>query len=153
MTVSHINRKIETYNESGRRVNRLLLARIARAVLTGESVPEYDVTIVIVDNEEIARLNGQFLKHDGPTDVIAFPYEEQAVNGDLFVSREQAESQAAEYGVTINNELARLVIHGLLHLIGFNDDTPARRGAMRRRENKHLAEIENMNTVRNWMIH
>jgi probable rRNA maturation factor len=151
MIVSRIGRTIETFNESGKRLNRLLLSRIARAVMTGESISEYAVTIVLVDNDEISRLNEQFLKHEGPTDVIAFPYEEQVLNGDLFVSREQAELQAEQYGVTINNELARLVIHGLLHLIGFNDDTPARRGAMRRRENKHLAEIEKLDTVRNWI--
>ena len=151
MNKSPIDRKVETFNESGRRVNRLLLARIARAVLQVESVPEYAVSIVVVDNEEISRLNERFLKHHGPTDVIAFPYEEQVVNGDLFVSLDQAVLQAGEYGVTINNELARLVIHGLLHLIGFNDDTPARRGAMRKRENRHLKELEKLNTVRNWI--
>jgi probable rRNA maturation factor len=153
MTESTVKRSVETFNESGKRVNRLLLTRLARKVLAEESVLEYAVTIVVVDNEEISRLNKQFLKHNGPTDVIAFPYEEQVMQCDLFVSLDQAELQAAEYGVTVNNELARLVIHGLLHLMGCKDDTPARRGAMRRRENRHLNEIEKLNTVRNWITH
>jgi len=143
--------RIDIYNEAGARINRGILARIARMVLRREVVDGTAISVVLVDNAEITRLNEQYLHHSGPTDVIAFRYEREVLQGDIFVSHEQARRQAGDYEVTLNNELARLVIHGLLHLIGYEDGTPARRAAMRRRENRHLAELQRLSTVSNWM--
>ncbi len=143
--------RIDIYNETGARINRAVLACIARRILKLESVSAATISVVLVDNREITRLNEEYLSHSGPTDVIAFRYEEEALQGDVFVSYEQAGRQAAIYTVSLNNELARLMIHGLLHLIGHEDDTPARRAAMHRRENRYLAELQRLHTVSKWM--
>ncbi|MBC8477943.1 rRNA maturation RNase YbeY [bacterium] len=146
-----LQRKFEVHNESSQPVNRAVLARIGRKVLERQGVKEAVVNIVVVDNREISQLNEQYLNHKGPTDVITFQYDDNPVSADLFISSEQARKQAVEYKVSSNNELARLVIHGLLHLTGYSDDTPGRRGSMHRREDSLLAEIGQLKTVCKWI--
>jgi len=82
------------------------------------------VNVVFVNNRQIHALNSRFLRRDRPTDVLSFNSDAPAVPGEprllgeVYVSREQARIQAREYGVTYASELRRLVLHGLLHLLG-----------------------------------
>ncbi len=116
--------------------------------------------ILFVDNREITALNRQYLNHSGPTDVIAFGYEEDSrkevsgtlmtarrsidnpkskiqnhvIVGSLVISAEMARSEAAHRGIKARDELVLYVTHGLLHLAGYDDATPALRRTMYRRE-------------------
>lgn len=101
-----------------------------------------EVSIVIVDDAAIQRINAQFLGHDWPTDCVTFPMdgpEEEALSGEVVVSAEMAIRQAPLHGMSTEAELALYVIHGLLHLCGCDDVTEADRDEMRRREAIHLA--------------
>jgi probable rRNA maturation factor len=101
---------------------RRLLARAARAVLRHESVDAGEVSVTLLDNAEIAEMNRSFLDHEGPTDVISFPlYEEdEDVVGDIYVGFDVARRQALASGITLEEELVRLTVHGALHIVGYD---------------------------------
>ncbi len=117
--------------------------RIVEHVLAEER-SEADVRIVFVDDDHIHSLNKYFLKHDTVTDVICFPLEEEdgIIEGEIYVCIDQAERQAREYNVTVRNEIGRLVIHGVLHLIGYDDATPEKKSAMTDKENTYLTQLQ-----------
>lgn len=112
-----------------------LARRAGLAALEAEGVGG-EAAVVLVGDEEIAAYNRRWLGREGPTDVIAFAAREgEEVPGgaaevaraepldlgDVFVSVDRARSQAAEYGCTLEEEIARLVVHGMLHLLGWDD--------------------------------
>ena len=110
-----------------------LAASVARRLGVG-----LELGIHLVSAREMARVNWQFLRHEGSTDVITFDHGSTAthLHGELFISIEDAESQAGEFGTDWNTELARYVIHGLLHLHGHDDLTPEPRRVMKRLEGR-----------------
>src|SRR5205809_795544 len=105
-------------------IDRRQVREVARAVLEGEKVADYEISIAFVDNPTIHRLNARYLQHDEPTDVLSFPFSEpnaKKLAGELVIGAEVALAQATERGHDVQNELALYVIHGLLHLCGFDD--------------------------------
>ena len=117
--------------------------RAARSVLLAESVEAGELSITFVLDPEIARLNQEYIGHEGPTDVISFQLPDPAdrVVGDIYIGAEQAARQAAELGTDPREELLRLAIHGTLHILGHEhpeddtrDDSP-----MYRRQEELLA--------------
>ena len=123
---------------------------LARAVLD-QVAPERSgsLGIYLVAKSEILRLNETFLRHAGPTDVIAFDYLERApgriarerLHAEIFICVEEARSQARRYGVSWPEEVVRCLIHGMLHLMGHDDARPDKRRKMKRVENRLLKEI------------
>jgi probable rRNA maturation factor len=101
---------------------RRLLGRAVRAALRYESVDAGEVSVTLLDNAEIADLNASFLQHEGPTDVISFPlYEEdEDVVGDIYIGFDVARRQALATGITLEEELVRLAVHGTLHVLGYD---------------------------------
>jgi len=98
-----------------------MIARAARAALRDRAVQNADISITILDDAEIAEMNREFLAHDNATDVISFAlyeYGEPPV-GDIYIGFDEAVRQAAANGVPIDEELARLAIHGVLHVLGY----------------------------------
>lgn len=103
---------------------------LAEFVLTIEAAPKAsEVSLALVDEEEIARLNEQFRKKVGPTDVLSFPCDDVAASvqddepltlGDVILAPSIAEANARELGNTIEDELNLLVVHGVLHLLGYD---------------------------------
>ena len=125
-------------------IDRARLREIARAVLEGEGVAAAAVSLAFVDNATIHRLNKQFLGHDEPTDVLSFPLGEPSARrlaGELVLGAEVARDQAAGRGHDVKAELALYVIHGLLHLCGYDDATKADAAAMRERERHYLRRL------------
>ncbi len=117
---------------------------IARAVLEGEEIKDFEISLAFVDNVTIHRLNKQYLDHDEPTDVLSFPYSAanaKKLEGELVIGVEIAKEQAAERGHEVHVELALYVIHGLLHLCGYDDKSAADEKAMRERERHFLAQL------------
>ena len=122
-------------------VDRERLQAAARAVIEGEGFADADVTIALLDDATIHALNKRFLDHDEPTDVLSFPSGEgtaKKLSGELAVGADVAQRQATERGHDVQAELALYVIHGLLHLCGYDDHEDAGRAAMRQRERHYL---------------
>ena len=95
-------------------------------------------TIAMVDEPTMRSLNRRFLRQHGLTDVLSFRYDHEPVVGEILVSPAFARRYAAEHGLSYREELARYVIHGLLHWMGHEDDTPGRRERMRILEDRLL---------------
>jgi probable rRNA maturation factor len=125
-------------------LDRGRLREVARAVLAGEQVGDYEISLALVDNSTIHRLNKQFLGHDEPTDVLSFPLSDAGAKklaGELVIGVQVARDQAAARGHAVHAEMALYVIHGLLHLCGYNDKTAQTTKTMRARERHYLAEL------------
>lgn len=102
------------------------------------------LNIVFVDDEYLKSLHRQFLNDDTYTDVMTFNLSETgAIDGEIYISADRAKENAQKYQVSFADEIARLVIHGLLHLKGHDDRTDAGRRQMHQLENKYLKECWN----------
>jgi probable rRNA maturation factor len=125
-------------------IDRAAVRAAVRAVLDGEEVADYEVSLAFVDDATIHRLNKQFLQHDEPTDVLSFPLSDpgaKKLSGELVIGAEVARARAAELGHDVQAELALYVIHGLLHLCGYDDHEPDDAAAMRQRERRYLQQL------------
>ena len=130
--------------QRARAVHVPLLRRLARWLLIDKlGRNNFDLSIQLVAAPAMAQLNEQFLQHSGSTDVITFDYTETGsavLHGEIVICLADAAAQAREFRVTWQSELARYLIHGLLHLIDYDDTTPAARTKMKRVENRLLRE-------------
>lgn len=108
---------------------RRTIARAARATLRHDNVAAGEVSVTLLDDAEIAVMNRDFLSHDGPTDVISFALYEAGEDpvGDVYIGVEQARRQAEADGVGVEEELARLAVHGTLHVLGYDHPDGAAR--------------------------
>lgn len=99
-----------------------------------------DVGYLFCDDEKILEVNREFLQHDYYTDIITFDYdEEDQINGDIVISLDTVRTNAELFGKTYEEELYRVIIHGILHLCGINDKGPGEREIMEAAENAALA--------------
>ena len=130
-------------------INTLLLRKITRTLLADLlQLDQFELGITIVRAPEMARINEAFLQHEGSTDVITFNYSESSkletrnsklpLHGELFICIDDALAQARQFRTSWQSELVRYVIHGVLHLRGFDDLRPADRRKMKREENRLL---------------
>ena len=122
-----------------RKVDAIRLARLARRALDFVHDPDYQLGIVLVSDTIIARLNAQYHATSGPTDVLSFDYGDG--QGELIISVECAIRQAKRFRTTPVRELALYVVHGILHLHGYDDTTPRKRRRMRAAERRLLARL------------
>ena len=134
-----MSKTIEIFNSSS--LKYLPIKKTQKAVettLKGESVSNAEVNVIYMDDPDIHQMNQEYLNHDYPTDVITFPLNETPLEGEIYIGAETAVKQAEEYKVSLTNELLRLVIHGTLHLCGYDDATDEERHDMHLLENKYL---------------
>lgn len=125
-------------------VDRGRMREIVRTTLDAEGVANYEISLAFVDNPTIHTLNKRYLDHDEPTDVLSFPLSDpgaKTLQGELVLGVEVAKAQAEERSHSVDAELALYVIHGLLHLCGYDDKSPAKEREMRTRERAHLARL------------
>ncbi len=107
--------------------------------MSGEQAPLRQLNVIFVNDGEIRRLNKKFLSHDYVTDVLSFQLDDrEVIEGEVYVNLDQAERQAREFRIRPPSEVGRLVAHGLLHIIGYDDDTPDNRRIMQKLEDKYL---------------
>ena len=103
-----------------------------------------DINYIFVDDETILDINRRFIGHDYYTDHIGFDYSDAgALSGDIYISLDTVRSNAELYGATFDEELRRIIIHGLLHLCGLRDKTPEERQQMQQAEDQALSHQPN----------
>jgi probable rRNA maturation factor len=128
-----------------------LLRKIAQALLKDNfALTRYELGIHFVEDPEMTQVNEHFLGHAGSTDVITFDYNEgygatgrgaEVLAGELYICVNEAQFQAKRYSAGLASELLRYLIHGVLHLRGYDDKTAKLRRPMKREEDRLLAEI------------
>lgn len=125
-------------------INKEIIKEAARLVLKEEMIDTADIGIIITDNEFLEGLNIEYFNRDYPTDVIAFNLGEafESVEGEIYISVEQAKIHVREFQTDLKDELLRLIIHGILHLISYEDDTSENKKIMTTKENHYLELIE-----------
>ena len=112
-------------------------------VVTGEGIKSGEISVAVVDDATIHELNRQWLNHDEPTDVLSFVLDRNnsRMEGEIIISAETAASRAGEFGWAPHDELLLYLIHGALHLTGYDDKRPADRERMRERERFYLDRL------------
>ncbi len=113
----------------------------AVAASYGKKVGE--IAYIFVNDDKILEVNRTYLQHDYFTDIITFDYSEgDIISGDLFISLDTVRTNAEQIGATYEQELRRVIIHGILHLCGINDKGPGEREIMEAAEDKALAILK-----------
>ena len=132
-----------TYNSEGVRMPKIKKRDTSawiKAVAASYGREVGEIGYLFVDDEKILEVNREYLGHDYYTDVITFDYDEdETVSGDIVISLDTVRSNAQLFGKTYEEELYRVIIHGILHLCGINDRGPGEREIMESAENKALA--------------
>ena len=125
------------------KIKRRATTKWIRSVAASYGKKVGDVAYIFVNDDKILEVNRQFLQHDYYTDIITFDYcDGNVLNGDLFISLDTVSSNSKQVGSTYEEELHRVIIHGILHLCGLNDKGPGERETMEAAENAALAMRE-----------
>ncbi len=123
-------------------LDREMVGRWLAAVAGGMGKTVGTLTYIFCNDEKILQVNKEFLKHDYYTDIITFDYStRRRIAGDMFISLDTVRTNAELFGRTYDDELRRVVVHGVLHLLGINDKGPGEREVMERHENEALAML------------
>ena len=136
---------VEVSNRQQRRVSRLSIEQAVQHVLQMRGWSTAEISVAVVDAETMRRLNREFLQHDYVTDVLSFLFSRDArrksLGGEIVVCADLAAKIAARQTWKWQDELLLYVIHGALHLVGYNDKTAAQQRRMRAAERKILSEL------------
>jgi probable rRNA maturation factor len=132
--------------QRARPLNTKFLRIVLMALLIDElSRDEFEIGVSIIGEEAMTRMNEVYLRHKGSTDVITFDYTDasrpKCLAGEIFVCLDEALAQAPRFRVTWQNELVRYIVHGILHLCGYDDKTVAERKKMKREENRLMSRL------------
>jgi rRNA maturation RNase YbeY len=101
------------------------------------------ISIILCSDDYLLTINKQYLQHNYYTDIITFDYvEENRISGDLFISIDRVKENAEKYNVEVKQELFRVIFHGILHLVGYNDKTEEEQAVMRKKENLYLSGVD-----------
>lgn len=131
-----------TYDHPHLRFPRKETIRAIRSVLRRESKQVEGVSVVYTTNARMRAMNEKHLNHHYITDVITFELEQTPkLETEIYINLDRARIQARTYGATFSNETARLLIHGLLHVLGYNDKSKEQRALMRREEDAVLESL------------
>ncbi len=110
--------------------------------ITSESYKLEEINYVFCDDAYLHKLNVEFLKHDTLTDIISFDYSVgKLITGDIFISVERVDDNAKDFNVSFDDELHRVIIHGVLHYCGYKDKTKDDASLMRDKENHYLSKL------------
>ena len=119
--------------------------KVLKTVLENQGNDDGTITVILCQDELLRSLKKQFFKKNQYTDVIAFRlnnYEEKVVEGEVYISLPRARENAKTFGEPFEREISRLLIHGVLHLLGYEDDTKKSKMVMTSLENKYLKMVQ-----------
>lgn len=133
--ISYYNQDID-FKFKGKRLTSKWLTLVAESEIRRIG----DIAVIFCSDDYILQINQQYLSHDYYTDIITFDYSEgDKLSGDLFISVDTVKANAEEYGTDFNDELNRVVVHGILHLIGYDDHNDKDIAVMRKKEDYYLS--------------
>ncbi|MEZ4702453.1 MAG: rRNA maturation RNase YbeY [Rhodothermales bacterium] len=131
-----------SHTHASLRLDEARVAGVIAAVLAGEDRSFEALGVILADRETVLDLNRSFLQHDYPTDVLSFLIEPDdgasPLQGEIYIDLDTALERHAEFGATFEEEALRYIVHGLLHLIGYDDATEADKTHMHRLEDRYL---------------
>lgn len=141
--MSSEDRSVSVANTHGRlHLDETSIYQLVALVCTSERVSVTDLSIVLSDHATVHTLNKSYLNHDYETDVLSFPLnaptDTDVIDGEIYVDLDTAEERCAEFDNSFQQEAFRYVIHGLLHLIGYEDSTAEEKATMKSREDFYL---------------
>ena len=130
-------KNLEVNNNSDIKINKLLVHKIVGLLKNEFDFNISSLLINFVSSNQIIKINKNYLNHNYSTDIITFNYssESKVFDSEIYISVEDAELNAEKYGVTFPEEILRLVVHGTLHLLGYDDKTPELKAKMKPVEN------------------
>ncbi|MAM05626.1 MAG: rRNA maturation RNase YbeY [Flavobacteriales bacterium] len=129
-----------------KKINTTETERLIKKIILSETKEVGDIVCLFCDDNYLLNINIKYLNHDYFTDVITFDYcEKDIISGDILISLERVVENAKKYNVSFLTEFYRVVIHGLLHLLGYNDKTKSEKELMRKKENYYLLKYKEIN--------
>lgn len=131
-------RNLSVNNTGTLKIDKKLIHKIVKKLSEDLNLKILAMQINFVNSKEITYINRKYLKHNYSTDIITFNYSEtkSGIDGEIYISIDDAASNSKKFNVTFREELLRLIIHGFLHLIGYDDDNSKNKAKMKRLENK-----------------
>jgi probable rRNA maturation factor len=115
--------------------------KIVQRVLKGEQCKNTEISVIGIDDASMIQLNKKYLRHNYPTDVLSFNLSDDlngTLEGEVYINLDQAYRQGKYLGISFKREVQRLVVHGILHLVGYRDDTLRQKKRMTQREDYYL---------------
>ena len=124
------------------KITKSLITSIAKNISLDENVKFVNINIIFCSDNYLLEINKEYLQHDYFTDIITFDYREnELISSDIFISIDRVLENSQLLNVSYNRELQRVIIHGFLHLSGYEDNTPEKRKNMSLREDYYLEKI------------
>ncbi len=134
--------EVQINNETEFDIPSESLRNVVRAIATDHGFTQGEISLAVIDDPSMHRLNREHLEHDYPTDVLSFVFEaEDSLEGEVIVSADTAKKVAPEYAWPAESELLLYFIHGTLHLVGHDDHEDEARQVMRDKESHYLESI------------
>ncbi len=101
-----------------------------------------NISYIFCSDDYLHKLNVEYLNHDTLTDILTFPYSRSPIEGDIFISIDRVRDNAKDFNLPFENELHRVIIHGVLHLCGYLDETDEEEAIMRKKEDEALLLLD-----------
>lgn len=115
------------------------------SVITSVNKETGNINFIFTSDKYLLKINKEYLSHKYYTDIITFNYcENEIISGDIFISIETVKNNSSRFNITIIEELHRVIIHGILHLLGFDDQSDEEKAVMREKENYYLERLKNL---------
>jgi len=125
--------------------NRSVIREWIVRIIEEAGFQQGEISIVFTNDDYLLDLNKKYLNHDYFTDILTFDYSGECIlSGDIFISYDRAVENAKKYNVSLNNEMKRLIIHGILHLCGYSDADTMSKERMRMKEDEGLTLVKDL---------
>lgn len=137
--------KVELFYEDTQslKLHRLTLNKYVKNLINSELNKLGEISVILCSDKYLLEINIEYLKHNYYTDIITFNYVEgKVISGDLFISVDRVKENSREFNTDFIKELYRVIFHGILHLIGYNDKTEEEQKLMREKEDLYLSEVD-----------